>query len=92
MLEKKIKSLENKLDSISLTMEKTKIAEYTELIKNPKKLLLINFIGGLARGLGMAIGFTLLAALIIYMIRQLVNLPLIGKYIAELLNIVENYR
>lgn len=92
MLEKKIESLEKKLESISLTIEKTKISEYTEIIQNPKRLLLVNFIGGLARGLGMAIGFTILAAVIIYAIKQLVNLPLVGKYIAELLNIVENYR
>jgi len=92
MLEKRIENLENKLENLSLAMEKTKISEYTEIIQNPKRLLLVNFVGGLARGLGMAIGFTILAAIIIYLIRQLVNLPLIGKYIAELLNIVENYR
>ena len=40
----------------------------------------------------MAIGFTVLAAIILYLIQQLVNLPLIGKYIAELINIIENYR
>lgn len=92
MLEKRIENLENKLENLSLAMEKTKISEYTEIIQNPKRLLLVNFVGGLARGLGMAIGFTILAAIIIYLIRQLVNLPLIGKHIAELLNIVENYR
>lgn len=92
MLENKIKSLENKLESISLALEKAKISEYIEIINNPKRLLIVNFVGGLARGLGMAIGFTILAALIVYVIRQLVDLPLIGQYIAELLNIIENYR
>ncbi|MDK2918310.1 MAG: hypothetical protein PWQ37_1043 [Candidatus Petromonas sp.] len=92
MMDKKIKTLENKLDSLSMTLEKIKISEYTEIINNPKRLLFVNFIGGLARGLGMAIGFTLLAAVVVYLIRQMVDLPLIGKYIAELLNIIENYR
>lgn len=92
MTDKKIKSLENKLENFSVALEKTKISEYTEIINNPKRLLIVNFVGGLARGLGMAIGFTLLAAIVVYFIQQLVNLPLIGKYIAELLNIIENYR
>jgi len=90
--DKKNKSLENKLEHFSVALEKAKISEYTEIINNPKRLLLVNFVGGLARGLGMAIGFTILAAVVIYFIRQMVNLPLIGKYIAELLNIIDNYR
>jgi hypothetical protein len=92
MTDKRKDSLENKLENISITLEKTKISEYTEIINNPKRLLMVNFIGGLARGFGMAIGFTLLAAVLIYVIKQMVNLPLIGKYIAELINIIENYR
>lgn len=92
MTEKKIKSLENKLENFSVALERTKIAEYTEIINNPKRLLIVNFVGGLARGLGMAIGFTLLAGIVVYFIQQLVDLPLIGEYIAELLNIIENYR
>lgn len=92
MADKKKNTIENKIENLSVALEKTKISEYTEIINNPKRLLIVNFVGGLARGLGMAIGFTLLAAVLIYVIRQMVNLPLIGKYIAELLNIVDNYR
>lgn len=92
LLDKDNRTLENKLHDFSIALEKSKISEYTEIINNPKRLLLVNFVGGLARGLGMAIGFTLLAAVLIYFVRQMVNLPLIGKYIAELLNIIDNYR
>ncbi len=92
MLKKRIKALEDKLELISISLEKTKISEYTEIINNPKRLLLVNFIGGIARGLGTALGFTILTAITIYFIRQLVNLPLIGQHIAELINIIENYR
>lgn len=92
MADKRMLSLENKLENISVALEKSKISEYTEIINNPKRLLIVNFVGGLARGLGMAIGFTLLAAILVYFIKQLVDLPLIGKYIAELIDIIENYR
>ncbi|WP_432400722.1 DUF5665 domain-containing protein [Wukongibacter sp. M2B1] len=92
MTDKRLRALENKLEDFSVALEKTKIQEYTEIINNPRRLIFINLVGGLARGLGMAIGFTILAAVIIYFVQQLVNLPLIGKYIAELLDIIENYR
>ena len=40
----------------------------------------------------MAIGFTLLAALVIYVLQQLavINAPLIGDFIADIINIVQN--
>ena len=86
----KKEELEKKLDEIALSLEKTKIVEYVDLINNRKRLLYINFIQGLARGFGMAVGFTLLGALIIYFLRQLIklNLPIIGDFISEIVRIV----
>jgi len=82
----------HKLDEISLAMEKLGIAEYVEMLNNPRRLFFINFWSGVIRGFGMAIGFTLLAALVIYILQQIVvlNTPLIGNFIADLINIVQN--
>jgi hypothetical protein len=82
----------HKLDEISVAMEKLGIAEYVEMLNNPRRLFYINFWSGLVRGFGMAIGFTLLAALVIYILQQIVvlNTPLIGNFIADLINIVQN--
>ncbi|HEX2945447.1 MAG TPA: DUF5665 domain-containing protein [Clostridia bacterium] len=73
-------------------MEKTKIKEYVEYLEHPRKMLFSNFLAGLARGFGASIGFTLLAALIIYFLRYIVkwNLPVIGRFISEIVNIVNN--
>lgn len=81
-----------KLDEMSLAMEKLGIAEYVEMLNNPRRLFYINFWSGVIRGFGMAIGFTLLAALVIYILQQIVvlNTPLIGDFIADLINIVQN--
>jgi hypothetical protein len=92
MDEKKMSKIEERLEKIALDLEKVKLAEYVEIMNNPKKLLYTNFIGGLARGLGTAIGLTVLAAILFYILKQTVNLPLIGQYIADLLDIIENYR
>jgi hypothetical protein len=72
-------------------MEKYKLVDYVYFLEHPRKMLLPNFLGGLARGFGAAIGFTLLTALIIYILNLVVkwNLPVIGKFISELVNIVQ---
>ncbi len=84
--------LSRKLDQISFNMEKTRIKEYVEYLEHPRKMLFSNFMAGIARGFGASIGFTLLAALIMYILRYLVqwNLPVIGKFISEIVNIVNN--
>lgn len=92
MKEDRLSKIEERLKDISLKLEKAKIADYVEIMNNPKKLLYTNFIGGLARGLGTAIGISVLAAILFYILRQTVNLPWIGQLIAELLNIVDHYR
>lgn len=88
----KFKILNKKLDQISLNMEKTKLVDYVYYLEHPRKMLIPNFIGGLARGFGIAIGFTLLAAFIIYILQWVVrwNLPIIGQFISDIVNIVKN--
>ena len=85
-----MKSLENKVEKLALTMEKVKIGEYVEYLNSTKKMLYTNFLAGIARGLGMAVGFTILGALLIYLMRQMVmlNLPLIGDFIADIVELV----
>lgn len=88
---KREKDINKKIDEITLALEKTKITEYVDLINNRKRLLYVNFVQGLARGFGMAIGFTLLGALFLYLMQQIIklNLPLIGDFIAEIVKIVK---
>ncbi|NLM04210.1 MAG: hypothetical protein GX214_04250 [Clostridiales bacterium] len=93
---KKTPTLEDKIEELSNKMDRLRIAEYIELNKNPKRLIFMNFAIGIARGIGMGIGFTLLSGLVIallaYILRSWVNLPFIGKLIADLIEIIETYR
>lgn len=88
-----VKELEGRVEKIALMLEKAKIGEYVNIMTKPKALLLNNFIGGVARGFGMAIGFTVLGAIVIYFMRQavLLNLPFIGGFIAEIVKIVQDH-
>lgn len=81
------------LQKLSRDLEKFNLAEYMELLNNPRRYLLVNFAGGIARGLGIAIGATLLAAVVFYILQRMVvlNLPIIGDFIAELIKIVNQH-
>ncbi|MNH97820.1 hypothetical protein D3C73_505260 [compost metagenome] len=73
-------------------MEKARIAEYTQLLNSPWRLVWLNVLSGTARGLGIALGFTFFAATIIYVLQVLgaLNLPIIGDYIADIVRIVQH--
>lgn len=92
MREKELINIEKKLNHLMKDLEKTRISEYVDMLDKPMKLLYVNFIIGLARGLGTAIGLTILAAIFFYILNQIVDLPLIGKHIARLIEIIENYK
>jgi len=71
-------------------MERLNLAEYVEMLRDPKRLLWTNFLAGAARGVGMAVGFTLLGAIIIYILQRLVllNLPVLSDFIADIIRMV----
>ena len=86
-----LKSLEDRIRELSQNMEKMKLAEYVNLLQSPRRLLYVNFISGIARGLGIAVGFAILGAILVIILQKLVslNLPVIGGFIAELVKIVQ---
>lgn len=88
--ERVLRALEERLKEVAQNMERMKLAEYVRLLENPWRLLYVNFISGVARGLGIAVGFALLGAILVIFLRQLVklNLPLIGGFIADVVEIV----
>ncbi len=68
------------------TLEKMRLAEYIAYLNRPGRLLWFNFLVGLVRGLGTAIGAGLLAGVAYFLLKRIVvlNLPVIGGFIAEL--------
>jgi len=65
--------------------------EYVMYLQNRRRLLLTNFLAGIMRGLGFAVGFSILGAVIVMIVRHLAlsNLPGIGAFFAEVVRIVQ---
>jgi hypothetical protein len=84
--------LSEQVQRLSDNIDKLRLAEYLDLLERPRRLLYINFLVGIARGFGSAIGFTILAAIVIYFMQKLVilNMPIIGSFIAHIVQIVQS--
>ena len=72
-------------------LEALRIAEYLELLERPWKLMATNFIAGIARGLGFAIGTTIIFAIVLDSLRRvvLINIPIINDYLIEIIKFID---
>jgi hypothetical protein len=90
-----MKSLNRNVGKLATSLERARIDEYTSMLTRPWKFFLINFLAGTFRGLGMAIGFTIIFAILLYLMAQvlirMVDLPIIGMYIGEIVKFVDQY-
>ena len=82
------------IDKLNKTLLKSNIIDIAQLLGNRKKLLITNLISGITRGIGIGIGVTLITAIIIILLRKIValNIPVIGEYIADIVEIVQKSR
>lgn len=93
MKEEERDEIMKKLEEISERMQGLNLAEYIEMVRSPRRMLVINFVSGLARGLGIAIGATVLGAIFLIFLLDLAqsNIPLIAEFVAKIIKIVETY-
>lgn len=88
------KKMNEKIDKINRTLEKANLIEFSYIMGSKKEILKRNLIAGISRGVGIGIGITIITAIIIYLLRKLImlNIPVIGDYIADIVEIVERSR
>lgn len=91
-MEKDLGIIRRYLERLILIIERSRVRDYMMLTDSKRRLFTINFVAGLGKGFGQAIGFTLLAGVAFYLLASWVNLPYIGEYIAKLMDIVDQYR
>ena len=79
------------IDRWIAAMERLRLSDYVRYVDDRKRMFWTNFWGGVARGVGMAVGFTILGALLVLVLQELArrNLPLIGDALAEIVRVVQ---
>jgi len=92
--DKKYNKLNKKIDYIANLLLKSRIESISEILQSNKKIIWKSFLSGLSKGVGIAIGFTILGAVVIYILQKIVilNIPGIGEYIYDIVEIIETNR
>ena len=85
------KVLENKIDELNENLVKSNIAEIVTILGSKKEIFIRNFMAGVSRGIGIGIGVTIISAVLVYVLQKIVtlNIPIIGTYIKDIVDIVQ---
>lgn len=85
------KVLENKIDELNENLVKSNIAEIVTILGSKKEIFIRNFMAGVSRGIGIGIGVTIISAVLVYILQKIVtlNIPVIGTYIKDIVDIVQ---
>lgn len=88
---KKINLLNKSIEKLNKILQEGNFIELTYLLGNKKEMLKRNFFAGISRGIGIGIGVTVITAVLIIILQKIVtlNIPIIGEYIADIVEIVE---
>ena len=81
-----------RFEDLAQRLELMHLEAYLRYVHDWRKRLFFDFLSGIARGVGFSLGFSVLGALLLYILKNIAlsNLPVIGKFLAELVRIVEN--
>ncbi len=81
----------HKLDEHIATLERMHLPEYVRFLDDRRRFYRMHFIGGMVRGVGTAIGFTILGAALFWLLQDLAqrNLPVIGDFLAQIVDLVQ---
>ena len=73
------------------TLERMHLDEYLEYVSNRRRMIVSNLLYGMLRGLGFAVGFSVLGALAIVLLKNVVlkNIPIISDFIADVIHAIE---
>lgn len=91
MENERVSKLDKQIDKLVNRLESMRIAEYIDLLQKPSKIIYLNFLAGISKGLGIAVGATIVFAILIDLLSRLIvlNLPVIGDLIVQILHIIE---
>ena len=92
MRKKKEKSLKESVAVLIKLVEELRSRRYLQRIDKPKKFLFYNFIAGIIRGVGVALGASVVFGLIIWALSKLEIIPILGNWINIIIDYIEKTR
>ena len=79
------------IDRLILALEKMNLKAYLDLVTNRRRMIVNSLLYGVLRGLGFSIGFTVLGAAMVVLLKYMLdnNLPQFSGFIAEVIHAIE---
>ncbi len=86
-----VRAITREVDRIAKIVERMNLGDYIGLLQRPARLLWLNFLAGLARGLGTILGATLLVSLIIAIANRIIqsNLPGVSQFVQNFVHLLQ---
>ncbi|MDL2279457.1 DUF5665 domain-containing protein [Desulfovibrio sp. OttesenSCG-928-G11] len=80
------------LDRLAARLENSSVAEYVRLSQKTGRILWLNFISGVARGLGFTVGTAIVVALAYKVISHIIsmNIPYITEILSEFVKMINS--
>ena len=90
----KINILSKSVEYLNKILQEGNFVELAYLLGNKKEMFIRNFLAGISRGIGIGIGVTIITAILVMLLQKIVtlNIPVIGEYIADIVEIVQRSR
>ena len=81
----------NLIQRLIKTLERMDLAGYVEHVSNRRRMVWTNLFYGMLRGFGFSLGFTVLGAIAVVILRRIFEsrIPEISGFIAEVVNAIE---
>lgn len=86
-----VRAIQREVDRIATIVERLNLGDYVGLLQRPHRLLWLNFMAGLARGLGGILGATLLVSLILAAAHWIIqtNLPGVSQFLTKFVHLLQ---
>lgn len=83
--------LNKNVDKLNKLLEEKNLQEFMCIFGSKKEIIKRNLYAGISRGVGIGIGITIITAILVIVLQKIVtlNIPVIGEYIAQIVEIVE---
>ncbi len=82
----------DQLDKLVARLENSGVEEYVKLSQRTWKVLWLNFLSGVARGLGFTVGTAIVLAVVYKILSEIIsmNIPYLTEMLKELVELVKN--
>ncbi len=79
------------IEKVAAHIEKIRMGDYIDLMSRPSRIIWVNLLGGISRGVGLTIGATLVIAILFKILSALIamNIPYLTDMLQEVVQIVK---